>query len=484
MSLLSSGGIRNELPAAHGNKSALRGVSLSLPPMNSAAERPLPPSRAFVLLLLLAAVLPVHAEGRKEAKLPGSPLGKLAAAYLQAFNSGSRDALREFISANYSEPALQERSAEARAEQQWTLVNSSGPLDVFRAEQPSGDALQVWARARRTGEWLRLRFAPETAEPLRIPGIVFESTTCPRWAECPARLKDAQVVAELRSYLDTLTAADAFSGVVLLARDGTPIFEHAYGNALFGIPIQTTSRFALASMNKMFTAVAVAQLAESGKLSFQDPIRKYLPEYPRKITEKITIHHLLTHTSGLPPYLVRGELEQIHAATVQDYLPAFFSRPLLFEPGERWSYSNAGFLTLDAIVERVSGQSFSEYLEQHIFAPAGMSHSVQGISTVEDLLKFANALRQDKLLGPKFTSKLLEGKVETDGGDGSRYAYGFLEEEVNGQRIVGHGGSAPGWNGQLDIYRESGYTVVVLANRDSPTAHRVAVHLRDLLTRR
>jgi len=454
--------------------------------MNFATERSLPPSRAaaLVLLLLLGAALPARAEGMKAAKLPDSPLGKLAASYLQAFNAGSRDALRGFIAANYSEPALQEQSAEARAEQQWTLVRSSGTLDVYRAEQPADDALAVWARARRTGEWLLLRFAPESAQPLRIPGIVFERTTCPSWADCPARLNDAQVVAELKSYLDTLVAADAFSGAVLLARDGTPLFQQAYGNALFGIPLQTSSRFALASMNKMFTAVAVAQLAEGGKVSFQDPIRKYLPEYPRKITEKITIHHLLTHTSGLPPYLARGELESIQAATVQEYLPAFFAKPLLFEPGERWSYSNAGFITLDAIVERVSGQSLSEYLEQHIFAPAGMGHTVQGISTAEDLLKFANALRQNKLLGPKFTRKLLQGKVQTDWGDGSRYAYGFLEEDVNRQRIVGHGGSAAGWNGQLDIYGESGYTVVVLANRDAPTAHRVAVHLRDLLTRR
>lgn len=437
----------------------------------------------FLLLLLLSAAAPAGAQEIKEAKLPGTPLGKLAASYLQVFNSGSRDALRDFIAANYSEPALRDRSADSRAELQWSLYRSLGSLAVYRAEQTSEDELRIWTRARQTGEWMRLRFAAAPGKPLRIPGIIFEPTLCPSRAACPARLSDAQVVAELTSYLERLSASGAFAGVVLVARDGTPVFEKAYGAGPGQTPNLLSSRFALASMGKMFVGIAVAQLAEQGKLSFQDPIRKFLPEHPRAITERVKVHHLLTHTSGLASFVDSEGYAEVQYLRPQDSLAVFFRRGLSFEPGERWQYSNAGYITLEALVERVSGQHFSAYLEQHIFQPEGMRDTSSGYSSARDLLRFATALRENKLLNRETTGKVLRPRIQTTWNE-ARYGYGFAVLEAHGQRIVGHSGAAPGWNGQLDIYWESGYTVVVLANREVPVAQRVAVRLRDLLNRR
>lgn len=470
--------------------------------MNSTAERSSGSGRApgFLLLLLLGAaalagVQDAGAQTRgtaaptapptiKEAKLPGTPLGKLAAAYLRVFNSGSRDALRDFIAAHYSEDALRDRSAETRTAQHWSLYRSLGSLTVYRTEEPSQDELQVWARAQRSGEWMRLRFSAAPGKPLRLPGIIFEPVLCPLREVCPAGLTDAQVVAELTSYLDELSASDAFAGVVLVARGDTPLFEKAYGASPWQAPNQPSSRFALASMGKMFVAVAVAQLEERGHLSFQDPIHKFFPEHPRQITDRVTVHHLLTHTSGLASFVDAEGYAEVQSLSPQDSLAVFFRRGLSFQPGERWQYSNAGYITLEAVVERVSHQSFSVYLQEQVFQPAGMRDTYGGFTSARDLLRFAGALRENKLLSRENTANLMKPRIQTTWADAG-YGYGFAVLDAHGQRIVGHSGASPGWNGQLDIYWGApGYTVVVLADREVPIAQRVAVRLRDLLNRR
>jgi CubicO group peptidase (beta-lactamase class C family) len=189
---------------------------------------------------------------------------------------------------------------------------------------------------------------------------------------------------------------------------------------------------------------------------------------------------------------------------------------LAFEPGSRWAYSNYGFLLLGVLVEKVSGQSYYDYVREHIYVPAGMTASGSepedqqvtnrsigymradggawspnketlpyrgtsaggGYSTVEDLLRFANALEKHKLLNADYTEMLTTGKVESRGG--GKYAYGFSDRMVNGTRCFGHGGGAPGMNGELSICPKPGYVVTVLANLDPPAASRVA----DFVTNR
>jgi CubicO group peptidase (beta-lactamase class C family) len=335
------------------------------------------------------------------------------------------------------------------------------------------------------------------------------------------RMTDERVIEDLRDFMLALVQKDEFSGAVLVARDGEVLFKQAYGLAsvAWGIPNQTDTRFNLGSMNKMFTAVAILQLAQAGKLDLHAPFGQYLSNYAKpSIANKVTIHHLLTHTGGL------GDIfDQAYEITSKDrflrpadYLPLFDEKELLFEPGTSWSYSNAGFILLGLIIEAVSGQNYFEYIRRHIYQPAGMENSDSydlrydtpnlangytqmvpgggkrmnnlfmhvvkgspaggGYSTVEDLLHFDIALRNHRLLNANYTEKLWGGKIAVENED-QKYSYGFHEQIVDGQRVVGHGGGFMGINSDLAMYLDSGITVAVMSNYDPPAASRVATHL-------
>lgn len=337
-----------------------------------------------------------------------------------------------------------------------------------------------------------------------------------------------------RATLDQLITTDEFSGAVLVAQGQTILFQHAAGFAdqEDQRPNQINTRFSLASLSKMFTAVATLQLAEQGKLALDDLISRYLPAYPRAIADKVTIHHLLTHTSGLGHYWsqqvgVEGYVAiRTQLRTPQDYFPLFSDEPLAFEPGERFQYSNAGFVVLGAILEQVSGQEYWTYLRAHIFEPDAMQQTaafelehpapnqaigytrldrqnepeagprrpnvdatmVKGnpagfaVSTVEDLFQFGLAIRSHRLLSPASTALLLTGKVAWTDNPGVSYAYRWQDRRINGQRVVGHGGSGLGISTQFDLCLDEGYIVVILANYDPPVARRLGHLLLESLT--
>jgi CubicO group peptidase (beta-lactamase class C family) len=313
---------------------------------------------------------------------------------------------------------------------------------------------------------------------------------------------------------------DRFAGAVLIARNGKPVFAEAYGLAdrEHKTPNTLNTRFRIGSMNKMFTAVAILQLAQQGKLKLDDPFGKYLTDYPNKdIASKVTMHQLLTHTGGTGDIFgPEFDAHRLELRTLQDYVKLYGNRGPGFEPGSRWEYSNYGFILLGVIIEKVSGESYYDYVRKHVYQPAGMTSTGSepedttvanrstgytsmgapggsrpntdtlpyrgtsaggGYSTVEDLLNFANALEQNKLLDPHYTELLTTGKIDTPMG---RYAYGFTDHVVNGTRCFGHGGGAPGMNGNLEICPSSGYVVAVLANMDPPAATRVS----DFITNR
>jgi D-alanyl-D-alanine carboxypeptidase len=329
---------------------------------------------------------------------------------------------------------------------------------------------------------------------------------------------------DLSSYFDSLVAENKLSGVVLVAKDGVTIASKAAGvaNKATNAPIDLNTKFNLGSMNKMFTAVAIAQLAQAGKLSFTDNVGKHLPGYPNKeVAEKVTIHHLLTHTSGMGSYF--GEkfaAQREKLLTVADYLPLFASEPLSFPPGEKFQYSNSGFMLLGAIIEKLSGQDYYSYVQEHIYKPAGMNdtgfyepgkeipnlaigytrmspdgHPQEeirdntglreikggpaggGFSTAPDLVKFHQALFGYKLLDKSHTEIITTGKV--DGGRGMKYGYGFGDINMGGKRSVGHNGGFPGIAANFEMFPESGYTAVELMNTDPPALMPVGKAIRE-----
>ena len=342
----------------------------------------------------------------------------------------------------------------------------------------------------------------------------------------PAKI-DMEGGKTIQSYLDSLAAENKLSGAVLVAKDGVPIASKASGvaNKATNAPITLETKFNLGSTNKMFTGIAITQLAQAGKLDFNDPINKHLPDYPNKdVGAKVTIHQLLTHTSGMGSYTNdKFRAERTKLTTIAAHFPLFVNDPLSFSPGEKFEYSNSGYMVLGAIIERVSGQDYYAYIRDHVFRPAGMTNSGfyepgkkipnlalgytrmgpdgqpteqvrentdtleirggpagGGYSTVGDLVKFHDALRSFKLLNRDYTELATKGKVDALGPIG-RYAYGFSDKIFDGKHIVGHNGGWPGVAANFEMYPELGYTSVILMNTDPPAMMPVIMQLRKFI---
>jgi CubicO group peptidase (beta-lactamase class C family) len=342
----------------------------------------------------------------------------------------------------------------------------------------------------------------------------------PTQAEVSHRMRDAEIVKDLRSEMDLLAAEGRFSGAVLLARDGQPLFEHAYGFAdhAFGAPNKVDTKFNLASTTKVFTAVAILQLVEQGRVSLDETLARVLPDYPnQEAANKITILDLLGHKSGLGDFFGSeyGESNPMQYQSLRDYLPLFAAKPLLFEPGTKTRYSNAGFIVLGLVIEQLSGMSYYDYVRDHIFKPADMANTgfwsyeddianlalgytrlspgpVQApggrlqsantprsvtlnprgqsagscYSSVEDLMRFSEALRSHKLLKQESVEMILSG------------GHGLGAQSTNSARSMSHAGGLPGANTYLEMYPDQGYAVVTLSNFDPPAAEMIAQRLR------
>jgi CubicO group peptidase (beta-lactamase class C family) len=327
-------------------------------------------------------------------------------------------------------------------------------------------------------------------------------------------MSQSDAIASFQKELEHDSASDRFSGAALIAKDGKVVFEQAYGMAdrEKKIPNQVTTQFRIGSMNKMFTAVSIMQLVQLGKIQLTDPFGKYLTDYANKdMASKVTIEQLLSHTGGTGDIFgPEFEAHRLELKTLQDYVRLYQKRPLKFEPGSRWEYSNYGFLLLGAVIEKVTGESYYDYVREHVFEPAGMTLTGSlpetdavpgravgymkegtepwkpntdvlpwrgtsaggGYSTIEDLYHFAVALQNHKLLDAEHTQMLVTPHASRSGGE--EYGYGFALSKENGMACFGHGGGAPGMNGDLKICSQTGYVIAVLANLDPPAAQRPA----------
>ncbi len=304
-----------------------------------------------------------------------------------------------------------------------------------------------------------------------------------------------------------------FSGAVVLAHCDSILLESYAGTADRDQqrPVSHQTRFRIASMTKMLTGVAVMQLVQGGQLSLSDTISVVVPGLPREPFARITIHHLLTHTAGLgsiwtPAFFSRGPAAFERTA---DFLPLFIRDTLQFSPGARWAYSNAGYVLLGLAIERLSGETYPDYVLRRIFARAGMSttradeidraDSARAIAyshgraaedvglrrmmpaggavlSARDVHRFGVALLRHQLLDSAATATALAGRIEYR--PGARYGYGFANEIVQGKRIVFHDGGADGISTNLDLVPERGLIAIVLANLDPPAARPVRDALR------
>jgi D-alanyl-D-alanine carboxypeptidase len=434
-----------------------------------------------------------------EAARAGAPFRQLSA-WLEAFNSGDREQIQEYLTANHRN---------ANINQQMNFRAQTGGFEFRALEQATATMAAGLFQERDSDQFARIfvTVAPEAPHQIMTFGV----TAIPRPAEFPVpRVGEAELVAALRAKVEKDEAADRFAGTVLLGRivngEGAVLFSDAYGFADRESNIANTldTRFRNGSMNKMFTAVAVLQLVQAGKIALADPVGTYITDYPnRDVATKVTIHHLLTHHGGTgdifgPQFAAR----RLELREHDDYIALYGERAPAFEPGSRYAYSNYGMVILGAVIERVTGTSYYDYVEANIYEPAGMTRTGSepeseivedrsigymrtpggtswsrntdtlpyrgmaaggGYTTVGDLLKFATALMGNKLLDAEHTTLLISGKVDI--GPDRKYAYGFEDARKDGRGAVGHSGGAPGMSGDLRIYPRSGYVVAALANQ-------------------
>ncbi len=435
-----------------------------------------------------------NATQTQDVKLPDTAAGKTFAEFLKAFNTGDLETMKRFHR-NHGNP-------EDNAEQDVGAFNQTGVLTLHSVANSTNTEISVIVKGSKSDRWLKFTFAVDANPPHPVRDIRVQPTEAPSGEKTqPAspRKSESEFLQGLSGWLDKQSAEDTFSGTVLIAKQGKPIFQKAVGlaNKETKEPNRLDTKFNLGSINKTFTRIAINQLIEQGKLAWEDRLGKFLPDYPnQEAKEKVTVKHLVEMQSGIGDFF--GAKYQAtpksKIRTINDYLPLFASDKLAFEPGTKRAYSNGGYVVLGAIIEKVTNQSYYDYVREHIFKPAGMtntdcffsdaktpnlaegyrrnergervnnldtrpargSSAGGGYSTVEDLLKFSTALLGNKLLSAETTRRFVGGGLGVAGG-------------------------APGINSELEIDPASGYTIVVMGNYDPPNAANVSRHIRSML---
>lgn len=346
----------------------------------------------------------------------------------------------------------------------------------------------------------------QVAQPTQPPPTV-QPTSPPPATPRPA----ADIAAEIDVFLNKLAKNGLFSGNVLVARNGEIIFHKAYGLADRDKqrPITNQTRFYLASLTKQFTAAAIMLLEQEGKLKVQDSVCQYLPHCPDD-WKPITIHHLLTHTAGLPyapglPYSKPVSPAELRAAIERV--------PLLRESGKLFEYSDVGYILAGLTIEQVSGQPYGEFLQEHIFGPIGMSntgygdggeqlavgyattsikaarfeptvdHGAGGVySTAEDLLKWDQALYTDTPLAAANRECMFTPyTVATTFGPDIEYGYGWFITGEQEYQVISHGGTAPGFQTELARHINDHITVIVLANLEASSSADITERILSII---
>ena len=469
---------------------------------------------ALSLFLLLA-----EAAGAQVPAPPNTPEGRRMAALIVAFDAGTPEAIRTFITGNFAGSAQKQVPLEQRVQRLTGVAKEVGPITFHQSLPAKTPEVKFLARSKKSGDWVEVGMMLEPAPSFGILGLNFEESEGPGAAVEKPKGSDAEVAAAADAYLHRGGAEDGFSGVVLIAKDGKPFFHKAYGlaNRDFDVPNRPDTKFNIGSINKVFTQVAIAQLAAQGKLSLSDTIRKHLPDYPSPAADKITVQQLVTMTSGLGDFF--GErydaTPKTKLRTLSDFLALFVNEPLLFEPGTSRRYSNAGYIVLGLIIEKASGQAYHDYVRKHVFLPAGMkdtdaypqdsvvsnramgytregangpqpgpkhnniyalparsSSAGGGYSTAPDLLAFDAAMRADKILSPAWTDWYFSDKEKAP-------VAGAPARKHSG--AGGFAGGTAGVNAVIETDLDTGYSIVVLSNDDPPSAEAVAKKIRQWL---
>jgi CubicO group peptidase (beta-lactamase class C family) len=328
-----------------------------------------------------------------------------------------------------------------------------------------------------------------------------------------ARAGDPESIARMEQIIQAYVPSK-FMGTVLVAQDGKIVLDKGYGfaNLEWDVPNTPTTKFRLGSITKQFTAASILLLEERGKLKIEDPVKKYMPDAPAA-WDKITIFHVLTHTSGIPSLTSFPDFasREAQAITPEKLVEWFRDKPLEFEPGMKWNYSNSGYILLGYLIEKISGQSYSDFVQQNIFTPLGMkdsgydsnsaiiAHRAAGYapgkngpenagfvhmsipfsagalySTTEDLLRWEQGLFGGKVLTAASLARMTTPFKQD-------YAFGLGVSTKNGHKMISHNGGIEGFNTALAYYPDDKLVVAVLANLNGGAADNISAKLAQVI---
>ncbi len=429
--------------------------------------------------------------------LPDSATGRAASAILDTIEKGDEAAVRLLLEEFCTDQFRNAFPEESHIQIFLKTHERMGTFELVDAKKAGPTEAEIVIQAQASGERLGIRFRLESPDSARIASLGL----------VPVRSETRfSSLEELDAYLQKAAAENAFSGAVLVAKDGEPLYKKAFGRASkrYDAPNTLETKFNIGSINKIFTKVAVYQLIEKGEVGLDDPIGRYVTVFPREIADKVTVRHLLEHRSGMGHYWNEKYAARFaRLRRVDDFLDIIKDDPLLFEPGTSERYSNSGYAVLGAVIEKATGKDYYTYIRENIYGPAGMTGSDHyerdgpardlatgytnqkpdgtegqgyewntlyqalkgspaggGFSTLDDLLKFDLALKAGRF---------------------------FADPESEAARVfrgsggLGVAGGAPGCNAILESDWERGYTVVVLSNYDPPTAEDLGLEIMAFL---
>ena len=456
------------------------------------------------ILLIIVFSIAISAQMPDVQSLSNTVQGARVVGYFAAFNSVDEKKLAAFFAENIDAEALKQRPVKPRLAFHRQVRSDFHTVEIKKVVSVSGASITVLAQSV-NGGWINYTFEFDPKSK-KFSGFGIEKVDGPEperqmtqaASKYPVPTSTAELLVTAGRLFSDLVEADAFSGVVMIAKDGKPLFAKAYGLADRDKKIENNldTKFNLGSINKNFTRIAIGQLVKAGKLSFSDKLIKILPDYPNHdAASKITIGQLVNMRSGIGDFFNDRfrTIDKKKLQSVKDYRPLFGSDQLEFEPGTKNRYSNGGYVVLGLVIEKLSGMSYYDYVRENIFKPAGMTNSAWfavdelpantargyigsgpgrtsnqaallgrgssaggGYSNAADLLRFSIALRSKKL--------------EIPADDGS------FPAEFDG---IGIAGGTEGVNALFIANGQTGYTIIVLSNYDPPSAERPGTLVRD-----
>ena len=476
---------------------------------------------AFTLAAFLCASA-AAAAAAPSTTVPDTAVGRAGSELIQHVNSDTPEQMRAWAPTILSS-AISKDDAADFVNGLVSAVRESGGVSLTDAHTQQG-LLVLTVKVHRGGQLVLFVLAADPAHPSKLGHAeLFPMDDPALYAGWPkGAVPHAEMKRLIRTALDRLVRTNDFSGCVTVADGGKTVFNECRGLAErnFGVPVDQHTRFHVGSIDKMYTAVAIGQLVEAGKLSWDATLAQLVPEYPDHVAaRKITVWQLLHHTSGLGDVLVPELLaHREQFINPVDYLGLISRQPILSAPGKDFNYSNAGYVLLGRIVENLSGEGYFDYVQRHIFAPAGMHSSGfdtldevtpklavgyfhdspfssewkanwmkipfkggpagNSYSTNADLLRFAAALRGGKLLKQATLTQMFKDPVPM--GPGAIEA-GFGERLSHGRHIRGHQGGIQGTTADLAMVWETDGAVALTSNEGQNQTWLLAEHIADLL---